>query len=357
MKAKQFKQIIRFLRPYISQSRNVLPLKRAIAWRNVDGQAQFEVFNDFSRVFYQTGLESDWEGILPFATLSRLASSMNDGDEIKFTGAGPALNFETNHMDGMMMATHAIDDYLVPPTPWTATAVSKIPLVGIGMAATKDEARPVLTNIAFLRNMNMVVAADGFRLHIRHYKKNEIEGDPDFEVGGFHVSAFRSPFTEVEFMGKEVLIRGKNWQVRSALNTFSFPDISKVMPGIKGIRPIVIENSTVAASAINQVMSLTPKSHMVKFMPSGLIFGENESHITRLNSPLRSKIPVSVNLMYLVEALLFINGPARVYISDTVTPITIKGLSKTALIMPMHNSSELENWKPKKSWKPTNQNS
>lgn len=343
--AKEFKQMIRLIGLYITRRYTGVPfIKRSVALRNVNGQWQIEAFNDYARVFYQTGLEALLEGVFPFEPLRQLAQGLPSHDTITFRAAQGDLVFETQHMTGLIKAVGRIDDYLSLPGEWLADAAIEVPLQGLGVAAAHDEGRPVLNNIAFLCGQQMVCAADGFRLHARHYDEGRWTGLP--REFGFHYRAFPFPVDRLEVMDKSVRVTGPNWYVLAPLETLNFPDISKIMPSTKGLIPIYVEDPLAEAKIIGQAIPLAPKSNMAKLSEHGLLFGEEEQRVIRVRGDLKAPpgMFISLNLRYIVDALRFLSGPTTVYLSNEYTPLRLESLKRTALIMPMHSRLDLDEW-------------
>jgi len=340
----------------VASSRNTLPILSNVLIKTVGNRLCVAATDLNIAITHYIGTKITDSGAItvPARLMQDFVASLPPG-VIDITLEGTKLNIKTDRHNSTINGTTAEDFPIMPNikngTKWSLPAKDlKKALNQTAVAASNDEARPVLTGVNFQTNNHQlfIVATDGYRLAEKQsaQQKQEISLTVPASAANDLLRVIDNSGDEIQITSDEqqILFSGNDIELTSRLIDGDYPDYKKLIPG---------KFTTEARASKSDLQNTVKTSSLFARESAGSIVLEvedNKINIRSIASQLGENTATSeakttgggqitLNARYMIDALSAIDGE-KVFIgfNTKLEPLVIKGQDAddyTHVIMPL----------------------
>lgn len=340
----------------VASTRNTLPILSNVLIRTVGNRLCIAATDLNIAITHYIGTKISQSGAItvPARLMQDFVASLPPG-VIDLTLEGTKLNIKTDRHDSTINGTSAEDFPIMPKiengTKWSVTSGElKKALTQAVVAASNDDARPVLTGVNFHteKNQLFVVATDGYRLAEKKAAKTKEQISLTVPASAINdlLRVLADSGDEIQIINDEqqILFSGNDIELTSRLIDGNYPDYKKLIPGQFSVEAETAKNdlqNTVKTSSLfaresaGSIVLEVDDGHVnIRSIASQL--GENTA---TSEAKTKGTGQITLNARYMIDALGAIEGE-KVFIgfNGKLEPLVIRGVGAddyTHVIMPL----------------------
>ncbi|MBW3569339.1 DNA polymerase III subunit beta [Candidatus Parcubacteria bacterium] len=340
----------------VASSRSTLPILSNVLVKTVDNRLCVAATDLNIAITHYIGTKISDSGAItvPARLMQDFVASLPPG-VIDLTLEGTKLNIKTDRHDSTINGTSAEDFPIMPKikkgTSWSVVSKDlKKALTQTAIAASHDEARPVLTGVNFHTENNHLyaVATDGYRLAEKQAAKLKEEISITVPASAINdlLRVIDDSDEEIQIINddQQILFKGSDIELTTRLIDGSYPDYKKLIPEQFGVQAETgkkelidtVKTSSLFAreSAGSVVLEVEENNVNVRSIASQL--GKNTA---ASKAKTKGTGQITLNARYMIDALGATDSE-KVFIgfNGKLEPLVIKGIGAedyTHVIMPL----------------------